>query len=83
MMDLMMNRPLLISDILDYAAEVHGRATIVSRRVEGDIHRTDYGQTRARVVQMSYALEALGITPGERVATVSYTHLTLPTKRIV
>jgi fatty-acyl-CoA synthase len=68
----MMHRPLLISSILDYAAEVHGHATVVSRRVEGDLHRSDYPTIRARVVQLSHALEALGVKPGDRVATLAW-----------
>ncbi|MFV0300876.1 MAG: AMP-binding protein, partial [Paracoccus sp. (in: a-proteobacteria)] len=80
MKGLMMHRPLLISSVLDYAAEVHGHASVVSRRVEGDLHRTDYPTMRARAVQMSHALDSLGVRPGDRVATLAwngYRHMEL------
>jgi acyl-CoA synthetase (AMP-forming)/AMP-acid ligase II len=61
MQGLMMNRPLLISDILTYAAEAHPNGRIVSVRTEGDIHRTTYAQTAKRVAQLGHALQAKGI----------------------
>ncbi|AUH32311.1 long-chain-fatty-acid--CoA ligase [Paracoccus tegillarcae] len=72
MMGLMMHRPLLVSEILDYAAEVHPLASVVSRTVEGDLHRTDYPTLRKRAVQLSFALEKLGIRMGDRVATLAW-----------
>lgn len=69
---LMMHRPLLQSGLLDYAAEAFPAAEIVSRRVEGDTHRESYGEARARSVQLSFALEELGIRPGDRVATLAW-----------
>lgn len=69
---LMMHRPLLQSGLLDYAATSFPDAEIVSRRVEGDLHRQSWAQTRARAVQLSHALEGLGIGPGDRVATLAW-----------
>ncbi|MDB6177821.1 long-chain fatty acid--CoA ligase [Paracoccus sp. Z330] len=69
---LMMHRPLLQGELLDYAAEGFPEAEVVSRRVEGDTHRQSYGETRARAVQLSFALERLGITGGDRVATLAW-----------
>ncbi|MGZ3216143.1 long-chain fatty acid--CoA ligase [Paracoccus sp. T5] len=68
----MMHRPLLQSGLLDYAAESFPAAEIVSRRVEGDLHRQGWAATRARAVQLSQALEALGVQPGDRVATLAW-----------
>ncbi|MCF3972170.1 long-chain fatty acid--CoA ligase [Paracoccus salsus] len=68
----MMNRPLLQAGLLDYAADSFASAQIVSRRVEGDTHRQSYGQTRARAVQLSLALEEMGIGPEDRVATLAW-----------
>ena len=42
MLGLMMDKPLLISSVLDYAAKYHGGTEIVSRTVEGPIHRYTY-----------------------------------------
>ncbi|WP_348524741.1 long-chain fatty acid--CoA ligase [Paracoccus marinaquae] len=68
----MMNRPLLQSGLLDYAADIYPAAEIVSRRVEGDTHRESYVEARARTVQLSFALEDLGIRIGDRVATLAW-----------
>ena len=40
MLGLMQDQPLLISDLIRHAERHHGDVEIVSRRVEGDIHRT-------------------------------------------
>lgn len=69
---LMMHRPLLISGILDHAAEAHPGATITSRRVEGDTHRMGYADLRARATALSHALEDMGVKPGDRVATLAW-----------
>ena len=69
---MMMNRPLLQSGLLDYAAQNFPAAEIVSRRVEGDLHRQGWAQTRARAVQLSLALEEMGVGAGDRVATLAW-----------
>ena len=44
----MMHMPLMISSLLTHAARHNGDVEIVSKRVEGDMHRTTWGdQTRA------------------------------------
>jgi len=72
MQGMMMHRPLLISDILSYAAEAHPRAEIISARTEGDIHRQTYGETSLRVNQLANALKAQGVEIGDRVATLAW-----------
>lgn len=72
MQGMMMNRPLMISDILTYAAEAHPRAEIVSVRTEGDIHRQTYPETLARVSQLAHALQGMGVDVGDRVATLAW-----------
>jgi acyl-CoA synthetase (AMP-forming)/AMP-acid ligase II len=69
---MMMHRPLKIADILDYAAEIFPKTEIVSVRTEGDVHRTTYLETSKRVAQMAHALGALGVQPGDRVATLAW-----------
>ena len=39
MLGLMQSQPLLISSLIEFAERHHGDAEIVSRRVEGDLHR--------------------------------------------
>lgn len=48
MRGLMMDRPLLISSILEYGARYHGEVEIVSRSVERPIHRTTYRAASGR-----------------------------------
>lgn len=72
MQGMMMHKPLRISDILTYAAEVHPTGEIVSARTEGDIHRQTYPQTLARVSQLAHALWARGIGMGDRIATLAW-----------
>lgn len=72
MQGMMMHRPLSIMSILDYAAEAHPEAGLVSLRTEGDIHRATYRETLGRVSQMAHALRALGIGAGDRVATLAW-----------
>jgi fatty-acyl-CoA synthase len=76
----MMDRPLMISDIVTYAAEIRGDQEIVSARVEGDRHRYTYRDLAGRAAQLAHALRRLGIGPGDRVATLAwngYRHLEL------
>ena len=40
LMGRMMEMPLLVSSLLVHAARHHGTTEIVSRRVEGDLHRS-------------------------------------------
>jgi acyl-CoA synthetase (AMP-forming)/AMP-acid ligase II len=68
----MMDMPMMISSIIDYAADVRTDNRIVSNRVEGDIHRYTYAEARARSVQMAHALKELGIKQGDRVATMAW-----------
>jgi acyl-CoA synthetase (AMP-forming)/AMP-acid ligase II len=76
----MMSRPLLISSIIVHAARHFGRNEIVSRRVEGDLHRYTYVDCHTRARKMARALEVLGVRMGDRVATLAwngYRHLEL------
>ena len=80
MLGQMMDMPLLVSSILRHAARHFGETEVVSRRVEGDLHRYTYTQCEQRARQLASALERTGITMGERVATVAwngYRHLEL------
>ena len=67
-----MAKPLIISDLLEYAAMHHGSHGIVSRRLEGDIHQYTYRDALARSKQLANALIAMGVQPGDRVATLAW-----------
>ncbi|HZV67086.1 MAG TPA: AMP-binding protein, partial [Telluria sp.] len=72
LMGQMMDQPLLVSSIIDYAAKHFGGAEIVSRRIEGDIHRYSYRDCHARAKRLANALGGLGVRMGERVATLAW-----------
>ena len=72
MLGLMQHHPLLISGLLDFAARYHGDTEIVSRRVEGDVHRTTYAQAQQRAAQCANALDALGLQSQDRVGTLAW-----------
>ena len=69
---MMMDRPLLVSSVIDYAAEVYPDVRIVSQTVEGGLHRYGYAQARERIGRLANALVGLGIKPGDRVATLAW-----------
>ncbi|GAA4011253.1 3-(methylthio)propionyl-CoA ligase [Actimicrobium antarcticum] len=74
----MMDQPLLISSIIQHADRHFGDNEIVSRRVEGDIHRYTYHDCHTRSRQLANALGTLGVKMGDRVATLAwngYRHL--------
>ena len=76
----MMQMPLLISSLIAHADRNHGDTEIVSRRVEGDIHRYSYRDCHRRARQMANALAKLGTRQSDRVATLAwngYRHLEL------
>jgi fatty-acyl-CoA synthase len=76
----MMQQPLLISTLLRHAERHHGEREIVSRRVEGDVHRYTYRDLASRARRMANALAARGIESGDRIATLAwntYRHMEL------
>ncbi|MEM5329589.1 3-(methylthio)propionyl-CoA ligase [Paraburkholderia sp. JHI2823] len=80
MQGLMMEQPLLVASLLKHAERHHGTREIVSRRVEGDIHRYRYQDLAQRARRMANALSSLAIAPGERVGTLAwngYRHMEL------
>jgi len=76
----MMQTPLLISSLIEHAGRVYGTQEIVSRTVEGPIHRYTWLDARNRSIQLAQALGAHGITAGDRIGTLgwnTYRHLEL------
>jgi 3-(methylthio)propionyl---CoA ligase len=69
---LMMDTPLLISSLIVHADQHHGDAEIVSRTVEGPIHRYTYRDAHKRSRQLANALTALGVSASDRVATLAW-----------
>jgi len=80
MLGLMQNRQLLISSVIEHANTNHPSGEIVSRTVEGPIHRCTYADIRRRSKQLAKALLALKVKPADRVATLAwngYRHMEL------
>ena len=80
LMGQMMDQPLLISSIIAFAARHYGATEIVSRRVEGDLHRYTYRDCELRARRIAKALAGLGVRIGDRVATLAwngYRHMEL------
>ena len=80
MFGLMQNQQLLISSLIDFAERHHGEGEIVSRRVEGDVHRTNYKNIALRSRRVANALDRMKLAFSDRVATLAwngYRHLEL------
>src|ERR1700758_4904561 len=72
LMGQMMKLPLTVSSLIRHAARHAGDVEIVSRRCEGDIHRSNWAEVEKRARQLAQALEALDVAPGDRVATLAW-----------
>ena len=72
MKGLMQNQPLLLSSLLQHADRFHSGTEIVSRTVEGPIHRYTYGEAARRARKLADALQRWGIRQGDRVATLAW-----------
>ena len=80
MLGLMQGQGLAISSLIDFAEKHHGDVEVVSKRVEGDVHRTHWAGIAQRARQVANALDGLGLAFGDRVATLAwngYRHLEL------
>jgi acyl-CoA synthetase (AMP-forming)/AMP-acid ligase II len=78
MFGLMQQQSLLISSLIDFAERHHGDGEVVSRRVEGDVHRYTWADVANRSRQLANALDGLRLMQGDRVATLAwngYRHL--------
>jgi fatty-acyl-CoA synthase len=74
----MMDVPLTVSSLLAHASRHFGTTEIVSKRIEGDVHRYTYRDCERRAKQLAQALMALGVEAGDRIGTLAwngYRHL--------
>ncbi|MBT2300127.1 fatty-acid--CoA ligase [Variovorax paradoxus] len=72
MLGLMQDQPLLISSLIEFAERHNGDAEIVSRRVEGDIHRSTWRQIASRARQVANALDLEQLLFSDRIATLAW-----------
>ncbi|MDH4871610.1 3-(methylthio)propionyl-CoA ligase [Pseudomonas sp. BN515] len=68
----MMKLPLIVSSLLEHAERYHGDTEIVSRTVEGTLHRYTYADAHQRARKAANALKKLGVQQGDRVGTLAW-----------
>ncbi len=72
MQGLMMDRPLLTTEILKHACRNYRNTEIVTRTVEGPIHRYTVADAEKRINQLANALSALGVKRGDRIGVIGW-----------
>jgi len=72
MQGLMQDWPLLVHTILDHARANHAEREVVSRTVEGPLHRYTYGDMYGRTKRLAKALSRLGVKRGQVVGTLAW-----------
>ena len=72
MLGLMMDRPLLTTEILKHAVRNFRHTEIVTRTVEGPIHRYTIGDSYKRICQLANALVGMGVKRGDRVGVIGW-----------
>jgi 3-(methylthio)propionyl---CoA ligase len=72
MLGLMQDWPLLCHRIIDHAAIQHGAREVVTRSIEGPLHRTTYSEVRTRALKVAQRLQREKVALGDRVATLAW-----------
>jgi fatty-acyl-CoA synthase len=72
MLGTMQDWPLLVWKLIDHAAENYPRREIVTKTVEGPVHRTNWREVHDRSKRVAQALTRLGVGQGDRVATLAW-----------
>ena len=66
--------PLRVMQLVDHAEREHGQREVVTAWGDGTITRTNWAEIARDARRMAQALEAIGIKPGDRVATLAMNH---------
>ncbi|MEQ9447778.1 MAG: long-chain-fatty-acid--CoA ligase [Rhodospirillaceae bacterium] len=69
---LMMDYPLTVTSLMRFGAAYHSDGRVITRSIEGPVHRATYADTYRRIQRLAHALVALGIKPGDRVGTLAW-----------
>lgn len=69
---LMMDRPLLLSSVIEHAAAQFGDVEVVSRETHGPLFRYTYAQCAVRARKLANALSQLGLTQGDAVGSIAW-----------
>jgi len=78
MLGLMQSQNLSIASLIEFAEKHHADAEIISRRIEGDIHRSNWANIAKRSRQVANAIDDWKVSHGARIATLAwngYRHL--------
>lgn len=71
----MMDRPLLVSAILEHGADQFGQQEIVSRETHGPLHRSTFAEVAQRSKKLANALSSLGFKPGSVVGSIAWNNV--------
>jgi acyl-CoA synthetase (AMP-forming)/AMP-acid ligase II len=69
---LMMERPLLISGIIEHAAAQFGQTQIVSRETHGPVFRYTFAECAVRARRLAHALRRMGLSAGSAVGSLAW-----------
>jgi 3-(methylthio)propionyl---CoA ligase len=58
--------------VLQHAAKAHAAVEVVTKSVEGDLHRTNYASLYRRTGQLANVLTKLGVESGDRIGTMAW-----------
>ena len=68
----MMNKPLIISSLIEHAARYHGATEVVSVETDGSLTHTTWAEIEQNARRLASALEGLGVEKGDRCATIAW-----------
>jgi acyl-CoA synthetase (AMP-forming)/AMP-acid ligase II len=69
---LMMEQPLLLSDVIEHAAAQYGDVEVVSRETHGPLFRYTYADCAKRSRKLAHALGQLGLSAGSAVGSIAW-----------
>src|SRR5437764_14900023 len=72
MQGLMQDWPVVCHRIIDHAATNAGERPVISRSIEGPMHKTNYAEIRKRALRVAQRLDRDGVRLGDRVATLAW-----------
>jgi fatty-acyl-CoA synthase len=70
----MQDWPLRVMRLVDHAEREHGDSEIVTAWADGSISRTNWRTVASDARRLANALEAIGMRPGDRIATLAMNH---------
>lgn len=74
MRGLMMDYPLTLTHVLERSAHQFAKKELITRTPNG-LHHTTYGDMYGRIHRLASALKGIGVSNGDRVATLCWNHV--------